>query len=106
MSFGCRWAGELKPQVEAFLVSAIADPPTHRFATVVYDFPAVLDDLFNVSNRCAHQGAAFPCGNPMRGDLIVNRRSENHCSLLCSSGGSRTSALSVGDAWDFHAADK
>jgi len=42
MSFGCRWAGELKPQVEAFLVSAIADPPTHRIATVVYDFPVLM----------------------------------------------------------------
>jgi len=46
---------------------------THRFATVVYDFPAVLDDLLNVGNRRAHQGAAFLCGSPMRGELVVSR---------------------------------
>src|SRR5215471_2341422 len=105
MSFGCRWVGELKPQVEAFLVSAIADPPTHRFATVVYDFPAVLDDLFNVGNRCAHEGAALLCGSPMHGELVVSPRPENHWPPLCSSGGSRTLALSVGGAWHFDAAD-
>jgi hypothetical protein len=39
---------------------------TYRSLTVVNDLPAVLDDFFDVGNRCAHKGAILPCGSPMR----------------------------------------
>src|SRR5262249_4468595 len=70
-------ARELRAQVEAFW-SAIDHPRDASLRTVVYDLPAVLDDLFNVGDRCAHDGAAFRCGSPMRGGLVVGRRPENH----------------------------
>ena len=47
MSFGRRWPGNSGLKLRLFGLQEIIHA-THRFATVVYDFPAMLDDLLNV----------------------------------------------------------